>query len=548
MLPVKKKPLYYLSCLPIALLLIACGQSAEEINDLLAQAVQRVEQQPDSALHYLNAIQNPARLNKAQYGDYHLLRVQAKDRAGHDISADTVICEVKDYFLQKKEVAKATLAAFYEGHVFAAGKDDRRAIKAFLEAGNMAGRLTDNKRKGLIQYNIGYLYYNRGTDYDKAVDHFKQAFAHFQAGNHYKYSIEALNLVGTCFLLQARADSALFYQQQALAIAEVHADTAAQAKVLQNISVTCREMGNTQQAKQYALRAAGFDNTGEAAVGSLLNLAYIYYDCAQYDSAAFYAHRIQQLCEKDVTLSPPASFYALLTNIAKQNNDYKEALIYHEKYTEQIFEIYKEKERQSVAGIQEKYALEVAENKNHQLLIHRLWLLIIASLVALFLFGSLFLWYNWHCRQKIKLLKMMQENTTLHSSHIDFYKKAGILKQSLSAIVHDENLLTKINHKITQIIYNAHDVHTWEGLYPALNKQYNGLFDRLRQKFPQLDDTKFRICCLDYAGFRNKEIAEYVQLKPNTVQAKKNAIRKALGIPPKGDIKKFLAHFMDEDE
>jgi tetratricopeptide (TPR) repeat protein len=186
--------------------------------------------------------------------------------------------------------------------------------------------------------------------------------------------------LGSCLLIQARPDSALFYLRQALAIAAPCADTAAQAKVLQNISVTYREMGNTQQAKTYALAAAGFNTTRET-VSALLNLAHIYYDCAQYDSAAFYARRIQQLCEKDTALSPPASFYLLLTNIAKQNNNYREALACQEKYTELAFKIFKEKEAQTVAGIQEKYHLERVNNENQKLLIQRLWFAIVVLLL-----------------------------------------------------------------------------------------------------------------------------------------------------------------------
>jgi tetratricopeptide (TPR) repeat protein len=302
MLPLKKKICYYVSGFVLTLLLGACGQSGKEIARLMRLAEAVIEHQPDSALTYLRAVEDPDALWKARRMNYYLLWLQANDKTGRDISADTIICEVKDYFLRKKEFEKATLSAFYEGLVFIARKDDRRAIKAFLEAETIAGHLTNDKRKGLIQYNIGYLHYNSGTDYGKAAGRFKQAVDYFQAGNHYTYSIETLNLLGTCFLIQRQADSALFYQRQGLRMAEAHADTAAWTAALQSISVTYREMGEKQQAKQYALRATDFNKTNGAAASSLLNLAYIYYDCAQYDSAAFYANQILQLCEGDTTL------------------------------------------------------------------------------------------------------------------------------------------------------------------------------------------------------------------------------------------------------
>lgn len=518
----------------VALLLLSCGQSRKEVAQLLAQAEAAPAQHPDSALHYLNAIQHPTRLNKAQHAHYHLLRVQAKDKAGQDISADTIICEAKNYYRQRKDFEKATLAAFYEGLVFAAGKDDRRAIKIFLEAENMAEHISDTKRKGLIQHNIGYLYYNNRTDYDQAAVRFKQAFGYFQAGNHYTYSIEALNLLGACFLLQGQADSALFYQQQGLDMAVAHADTAAQAKVLQNMSVTYREMGNKQQAKAHALQAADLHATVGETVNTCLNLAHIYYDCAQYDSAAFYLNKILQMPEKKQLVSA----YALLTKIEKANHNYPKALGYHEKYTGQIFEIYKEKEAKSIAGIQEKHALEIVKNKNQQLLIHRLGIFIIASLVVLFLLGVLFFLYHRNSRQKITLLKVKEERAKLYAQRVDVLKQTNLLERNLKKA--EKEQYAGILPKIKQINYNAAEELTWDALYDAINEQYAGVLGRLKEELPPLTEPEFKICCLVYAGFSNAEIATMLHFMLNTVKTRKVAIGRKLGMPKNGHLREFL--------
>lgn len=537
---IMKKLFCYLFYWSVLLLLAACGQSSKEIAWLMEQAETVWEQQPDSALFYLNAIRNPAGLPQEQRHNYHLLRIQAKDKAGKDISEDTVICEAKDYFLREGNFEKAALAAFYEGHVFSAGNDRQRALQAFLEAGNIAEHITDAKRKGLIQHNIGGLYYATGTNYEEAIARLKKAAGYFQAENYYKYAIASLNLLGTCFLIREQPDSALRYQQQALHLAMANSDTATWTTALQNLSVTYREIGDKQQAKACALRATGLNKANGETVSALLNLSYIYYDYAQYDSAAFYANRILRIPEEEQTPYILASVYALLTKIEKAAANYQKALEHQEEYTKRIDEIYAEREAQSVAGIQDKYNLERIKNENHLLYIQQLWISIITVVVVLALVIGLFVLYCRNSRQEIKLLKIAQAHDKLHSSYMDFYKKTGLLKQSLKTLVRDEELFSKIYNKICQIFYNTKDVHTWEGLYPALNRQYNGLFDRLRQHFPQLGDTEFKICCLEYAGFQNKVIAGYVQLKLDTVQSKKSAIRKTLGIPPKGKIREFL--------
>ncbi|MDR0692486.1 MAG: hypothetical protein LBF69_05560, partial [Prevotellaceae bacterium] len=107
--------LLLIKCLPaaliVALFFISCGQSDKEIARLMERAETVLQQQPDSALHYLQAVENPGGLRKMRRMDYCLLLLQAKDKTGRDISADTAIVEVKNHFLQKKDFEKATLAA-----------------------------------------------------------------------------------------------------------------------------------------------------------------------------------------------------------------------------------------------------------------------------------------------------------------------------------------------------------------------------------------------------------------------------------------------------
>jgi DNA-binding CsgD family transcriptional regulator len=529
-----------LLCVMGGLLAMACGQPADEINGLLAKAMQRVEQQPDSALHYLDAIQNPARLNKTQYADYHLLRIQAKDKAGQDISADTVICEVKDWFLRKKDFEKATLAAFYEGCVF--GKDNKRALQAFLEAETVAEHIADARRKGLIQHNIGGLYYAAETNYEEAIIRLKKAAGYFQAGNYYKYSIASLNLLGTCFLLQEQADSALFYQQQSLDIAVTHADTAAWTAALQNISVTCREKGNSQQAKAFALAATGLNKANGETINALLNLSYIYYDCAQYDSAAFYANRILQYGNVDSACAIPLSTYYLLAKIAENENDYRRALEYTNKYQALADERHKKQEDQSLAGIRERYELELAQIEKQIVAIRASRKHLAAFLVAVMSIIAVLACIIGYIRYKKRFIKAKKDIDRLYNLRIDWVKKQELIEHALKTTLKDEEVINTLKDKIYKSLYE-NDV--WEMLYTILNERHNGAIERLQQQL-SLSDQSFQICCFAYAGFSDKEIATCLQLSPNTVKSKKSAIRKQLKVAERGSIKKFITQKLQD--
>jgi DNA-binding CsgD family transcriptional regulator len=532
----KRKSLYYISCCWILLLLAACGQSSEEIARLMEQAETVLEQNPDSALRCLNTIQYPDELRKVHRMNYYLLLLQAKDKAYKDIRDDTVICEVKDYFWQKKDFEKATLAAFYSGRVFSERKDNQRALQAFLDAETIAEHITDDKRKGLIQHNIGGLYYITGTNYEEAVARLKKAAGYFQTGNYYKYTIASLNLLGTCFLLQEQADSALFYQQQGLNIAVTHADTAEWTAALQNISVTYRKVGDKQQAKAFALAATGVDKANGETINVLLNLSYIYYDCAQYDSAAFYANRILQYGSIGSVYAIPVSTYYLLSKIAENENDYRRALEYTNKYHALADEMHKKQEDQSLAGIRERYKLELAQIEKQMAVIRASRKQLVAFLIAIVSIIAVLACIIGYIRYKKRFIKAKEDIDRLYKLRIDWVKKQELIEHALKTTLKDKKVINTLKDKIYNSLYE-NDV--WGTIYTILNEQHNGAIKRLQQQLP-LSDQNFQICCFAYAGFSDKEIAACLQLSPNTVKSKKSAIRKQLKVAEKGSIKKFI--------
>jgi tetratricopeptide (TPR) repeat protein/DNA-binding CsgD family transcriptional regulator len=546
----------------LAVLMAACGWSSEEAERLMTQAENTLEQQPDSAWHYLRAIEKPTRLRRAQRMNFFLLWVQAKDKTGDDISADTLIGEVKNYFLKKEAWEKAARAAFYCGRVYTEQNDAPRALRAYMDADSIAQRTADTKRQGLIHFNIGWIYYEAGSHYDEATARFKRAAACFREGNYPNYCIEALKMVGTCFLLTERPDSAYCYQQQAITIAADRNDTIALAALLNNLSLTYRKRGDCQQAKNYgrqAISLCGGDD--KALVSYLLNMAYVYHGCAQYDLAKRYATRVLQRTEDDSTSATPVSLYRLLAEIEKQRKNDKEAMEWQERYTDGIFALRKKEQEQSVAGVREKYELEVVSNKNRQLEIEYLrnWrgiLLVVMGLVGIIFFLTIRYFRQkrkqqqtdeWHKYKKQQtdeqLEQLLEQKQQLLFQQVNRFKKAGLLKQELSKLK-KENSIEKIHRAICRIFFDNKEGLTWDDLYVALNEYHSGVFERIKQQVSQLEGLDFKIACLVYAEFKNDEIADCLQLSANTVKMKKVEIRKKLGLPQRGKIRDFLLREM----
>ncbi len=515
----------------------SCNLFQPEKVALLSQAESVIAEHPDSALVCLKAIAEPEHLGKKTYMNYQLLLIEAKDRSDKDISADTAIAEAKEYFSQKNNWNKASLAAFYLGRVFTKRNDFPRATQAFLEAENYAENIDNDKRKALIQHNLGELYYKQ-SHYDQAISKYKKANTYFQSAGRYKHVITSYVAIGNCMLLNKQQDSSLYYYEKGLDVAVAHNDSGACASVLQGISVAYRGMNNKIKAKEYAQQAIMLDPLEVGKAWRYQNLALIYHDLQQNDSAIFYAKKALQMLEDEKNSYTALTTYELLSNIESEAGNYQQALAYYKRYVGKLYYIYQENEQKSIIGIQEQYNFEVLKNKNNKLLIQRLWISLLAACALLILAGLGFFFYRRSVLQKAELLKTKGENKELNHQWLNVYKHTAFFENLFPQQEQMRN--AGLLKKVKQMIAGTEEGLTWESFYPLINQVYDGILDRVKKQIPELDKTEFKICSLSLADFTNQEMANLLNLSINTIQTKKVLVRKKLSIAERGNIKDGL--------
>ena len=122
--------------------------------------------------------------------------------------------------------------------------------------------------------------------------------------------------------------------------------------------------------------------------------------------------------------------------------------------------------------------------------------------------------------------------------HFNIFIKLLLIDQHLKE--DEKKLGQKILRRINQLVYDEGKFN-WNLIMETIENLHDGFPTALKQKYPQLDDSEYKICCLEYAGLNNGDIADIFALKLNTIQMKKSNIRKKLGIEEYGKIAEFLS-------
>lgn len=509
---------------------------------------------PDSALSILDTLVLPSNALYEQ-NRYFLYRIYAKDRIGKDISMDREIVDIHHYFADNKDRYHSMLAAYYAGRILQDNKDYDSAITYYNIAESYAIESNEKSFQGYILYSVGWLMLDQFLVKEFEEKLWKANSLFIETSN-YEYEIKSYKLLGLYFLMAGEADSALVHYKKALNLAIRYNNKKEQATTTQNIGLAFNEKGDFRTSINTLLEAIQIDSTAHASGKVYMNLSQTYSNLGIADSARYYIHLgiTKASSNEKVDYGVVATMYQILAEIEEQAGNYKEALKYDKLYSDNIIETLAENKNAAVIEADSKYRFESIRNENIALAIKNLKTQR-AFFLALFVIAVLAVIYTVILLRKnrqltkandeiLSLTNMMKGHNMEKKSYRDnLIYNLSILKRAatLEYLVHDSNnkqgktLIRSFN----EVAYGGENID-WEILYKTINSVHRGVFDDIKKKYPSLDETEFRICCLICSEFSSNEIATITQLSVNTIHTKTTSIRKKLGVERYGNIKEFL--------
>ncbi len=542
----------------LALAIFSCSNPQPQATELLVRAEELMEDHPDSALVVIDSIFYPEKsLKKEQYMRYQVARVRARYKNYLPVAEDTLIFVARDYFTsQAKNPTQTALAHFYSGCVYREQGYFEQTMQHFKEAETYANMTSDSNLKGLIQYNLGDMLSGDGL-YKNALQRYSEA-EHLYAqssGNARVKQAHSLGAMGRIYMLFDQQDSAFITLSKAVEIAESVNDERLLGILTQNLSIAYMLEKDYQKAVSFLHQSTIINNSKTNRVRYYLNLASIYVKTGQTDSVDYYTNQLEQMTDSTDNLSLKSSVFQFLAMQNKRRRNYAKAFDFHERHTALVEEIGNRRLEESVYEVQQRYDYVKQQNRYNQQLLQKQHLVII--LLIFFLIASLFSVFLLRrvLQQKNRLLSLQNAIDTLNKTAKDLQKQKPSEKdrQQLREallwkfnVLHKSSLLEsqleqmektdskKTTAKFNQIVYGKDNKSQWNALVETMDELNPGLSRFIKNSYPQLNETQYKVCLLSYAGLPSKEIALLINQSVHTVNMARTAIRQKMGLREPG--------------
>ena len=418
------------------------------------------------------------------------------------------------------------------------------AMTTYRQALDAAQNEGDTALLGLTQQYMGMLLLEQYS-FDEAIEMLNQSAATTKDD---PVMISYSNAgIGRAYFIIDSIDKSIQYFKDAVYHAEQTADSNVMSVAYQNIGAIYNEIGNYDDALNYIRLSLKYNNEEKEIPRYHLNLAYIFLDMNENDSSSYYENILKNELDsiEDKTLKVAINHF--LYNKALADNNIDSAFHYYMTFAEMDMELLEERLQQNVLEIQKRYDYEKVENdynlkllKKQRTLTFLLFLLLIIGVVLLILINRNLRRRKEELRMKDEILKFENEILRLNEIKGD-YKRNLEWKYMLvySMTLMDRNKTESHYKTIKRKIYDNTET-AFDAVMKIFEEEHPGLAEAIRQKYPVLSDTEYKVGIMSLTPFNSQETADILGKSINTINKARTSIRKKLEIAENESIEEKL--------
>lgn len=359
--------------------------------------------------------------------------------------------------------------------------------------------------------------------------------------------------IGRAYFIMDSTDKSIQYFKDAVGYAEQSGDNDVISVAYQNIGALYQEIGIYNQALDYIRLSLRYNNEEKEIPRYHLNLAYIFSNMNENDSCSYYENLLKNEIDSIEDQAMKTSIYYFLAKRAMDDNDYESAYHYYKNFAEMDIEMLEERLQQNVLEIQKKYDYEKVQNEYNVKLLRKHRLLMSSLFVTLITGMLLYIQTKINLRKRKEELKMKDEilkfeNEVLRLNEIkDDYKRNLEWKYMLvySMTLMDRNKSNSESHykMIKGRIYHNSET-AFDAILKIFNEEHPGLAEQIKEKYPTLSDTEYKVCLMALTPFTSQESADILGKSINTVNKARTNIRKKLEIEENESIEEAISDLL----
>ncbi|MGZ6554979.1 MAG: tetratricopeptide repeat protein, partial [Bacteroidia bacterium] len=313
-------------------------------------------------------------------------------------------------------------------------------------------------------------------------------------------------------------------------------------------------------------------NTGAC----LVNIGDSYHQMGKIKESIIFLNEAIDLSKKTGSKKITSDAYFSLFEVYKKENDFKEALKYHELYTNLNDTLFNEENAQQINDLSAKYENEKkekeiavlkakaeieqtvieAKNKRKQL--------IYGSIILIIITISFFLVNRQRLRSKTDKIIFEKQEALLHAEKQK--TEDELLHAKILLDNYTENLIEK-NKTVEELqleieklkglkavelykekIDNLDDLNNatiltnedWDKFKELFEQVYKGFFIRLKDKLPDLTNAEIRLMSLVKLKLDNKQMSGILGVSPDTITRTKYRLRKKINLNENQDIDRLV--------
>lgn len=512
----------------------ACQDSTDEDQRLL-KALNMIERSPDSAFLYLDSIKAPEKMDKASYANYYITLVQAKHKTYRDISKDTIIFDAVKYTdtYSENEAEKAR-ANLYAACVLIENEDYTEALQYLLKANSFVKSTENNKLNALIKSQMGNTFYSENLQ-DSAISYYKQALNIYSTIKGEEHNLMgAIYKTAISFAIKQKYDSALYYNEKGLNIAEHLNDKVFKKVFLSNLGINYRENKMPKKAKNTLLSALKIDNKDNTHI--YLSLSKAYNDLDKTDSALYYAKMAKSTLNEQIDIYTSLSINGHIADLYEKSGDYKNALRSFKVYNQFQQNIKNNMRSDNLLEVEKKYNLaekekELVKSKLNQ------QILLSVSLATILLLGAaaffIVVMRNKHkqaSQRNVLLHKQIESTLFVNNLYKYITDESTSFEKQVDTLSHNYSIKEKSSgYETIQNMLKSMKKQTQENLYESslrfLQEQLinSKVLDVLKSNTSDLLLISLTVCRYDF-----KNIATLLGVSTNALHMRRQRLKEKL--------------------